>query len=165
MTLKWILSDPFTIDWLSNILISWDNFISKECHLLQKKLSANICAKTKFLEQIILYDKCFSVNNISISATLRLYLMLLINLLAHSKPVKTLLLWSMDKRVVYSLNHSIGTSVQRSSRSAFGRLTGNDVSGHYKHHHFPFILRHNLFFIEGVLGSKNLLRHLSRLHP
>ena len=29
-----------------------------------------------------------------------------------------------------------GTSVQRSSRSAFGGSTGNDVSGHYKHHYF-----------------------------
>ena len=30
----------------------------------------------------------------------------------------------------------IGTSVRRSSRSAFGRSTGNDVSGHYKRHYF-----------------------------
>ena len=29
-----------------------------------------------------------------------------------------------------------GTSVRRSSRSAFGRSTGNDVSGHYKRHYF-----------------------------
>ena len=37
----------------------------------------------------------------------------------------------------------IGTSVQCSSRSAFGRPTGNDVSGHYERHfflfHFPFL--------------------------
>ena len=33
---------------------------------------------------------------------------------------------------------TIGTSVRRSSRSAFGRSTGNDVSGHYKRHYFLF---------------------------
>ena len=33
---------------------------------------------------------------------------------------------------------SFGTSVRRSSRSAFGRSTGNDVSGHYKRHYFLF---------------------------
>ena len=31
-------------------------------------------------------------------------------------------------------------SVRRSSRSAFGRSTGNDVSGHYKRHYFLFLL-------------------------
>ena len=31
-----------------------------------------------------------------------------------------------------------GTSVRRSSRPAFGRSTGNDVSGHYKHHYLSF---------------------------
>ena len=44
---------------------------------------------------------------------------------------------------------NIGTSVRRSSRSAFGRSTGNDVSGHYKRHYFlsffPFLLRRLLF--------------------
>ena len=35
-----------------------------------------------------------------------------------------------------------GTSVRRSSRPAFGRSTGNDVSGHYKpyYHCFPLII-------------------------
>ena len=33
-----------------------------------------------------------------------------------------------------------GTSGQRSSRLAFGRVTGNDVSGHYKYHYFLFPL-------------------------
>ena len=32
----------------------------------------------------------------------------------------------------------IGTSVRHSSQSAFGRLTGNDVSGHFKRHYFVF---------------------------
>ena len=40
----------------------------------------------------------------------------------------------------------IGTSVRRSSRSAFGRLTGNDVSGHYKHHYFLFSFLFSFFF-------------------
>ena len=63
---------------------------------------------------------------------------------------------------------SVGTSVRRSSRSSFGRLTGNDVSGHYKRHYFLFFFLFLFFFflffsspsstflIEGVLGSKNL---------
>ena len=39
-----------------------------------------------------------------------------------------------------------GTSVRRSSRSAFGRSTGNDVSGHYYRHSFSFLfLRRRLF--------------------
>ena len=58
----------------------------------------------------------------------------------------------------------IGASVRRSSRSAFGRSTGNDVSGHYKRHYFLFLFFFILFFssplspflIERVLGSKNL---------
>ena len=46
----------------------------------------------------------------------------------------------------------IGMSVRRSSRSAFGRSSGNDVSGHYKHHYFLFYL---LFLARagGVPGS------------
>ena len=35
----------------------------------------------------------------------------------------------------YLCELQIGTSVRRSSRSAVGRLTGNDVSGHYKRHY------------------------------
>ena len=50
----------------------------------------------------------------------------------------------------------IGTSGQRSSRSAFGQSTGNDVSGHYKHHSLPFFFLSWPFLVEGVLGSKNL---------
>ena len=34
----------------------------------------------------------------------------------------------------------IGMSVRRSSRSGFGRSTGNDVSGRCKRHYFPFPL-------------------------
>ena len=36
--------------------------------------------------------------------------------------------------------HAIGTSMRRSSQLAFGwsTSTGNDVSGQYKHHYFPF---------------------------
>ena len=58
-----------------------------------------------------------------------------------------------------------GTSVRRSSRSAFGRSTGNDVSGHYKRHYFLFSFflffsffssPSSTFLIEGVLGSKKL---------
>ena len=46
-------------------------------------------------------------------------------------------------------HRGIGTSVRRSSRSAFGRLTGNDVSGHYKRHYFLsffFFLFFSFFF-------------------
>ena len=35
-----------------------------------------------------------------------------------------------------ALGTYIGMSVWRSSRSAFGRSTCNDVSGHYKRHYF-----------------------------
>ena len=60
----------------------------------------------------------------------------------------------------------IGMSVRCSSRSVFGRSTGNDVSGHYKRHYFfsIFFFSSSIFpfspsrpfLIEGVLGSKNL---------
>ena len=54
----------------------------------------------------------------------------------------------------------IGMSVRRSSRLAFGRSTGNDVSGQYKHHYFLFLFSFfspsSTFLIEGVLWSKNL---------
>ena len=39
---------------------------------------------------------------------------------------------------VKSTYNFFGTSVRRSSRSAFGRSTCNDVSGHYKRHYFLF---------------------------
>ena len=43
-------------------------------------------------------------------------------------------------KIFFSLDElellKIGTSVRRSSRSAFGQLTGNDVSGNYKRHYF-----------------------------
>ena len=45
-------------------------------------------------------------------------------------------------------NFTIGTSVRRSSRSAFGRPTGNDVSGHYKRHYFLYFFF--LFFFPVV---------------
>ena len=62
---------------------------------------------------------------------------------------------------------NIGTSVLCSSRSAFGRSTGNDVSGHFKHHYFLFFLFSPLstFLIEGVLGSKNLYGESCWEHP
>ena len=52
----------------------------------------------------------------------------------------------------------IGRRVWRSSQAAFGRLTGNDVSGHYKRHFFFFFFFSSplTFLIEGVLGSKKL---------
>ena len=40
----------------------------------------------------------------------------------------------------------IGTSVRRSSRSAFGWLTGNNLSGHYKHNSFFFFFFRRLLF-------------------
>ena len=46
------------------------------------------------------------------------------------------------------------TSGRRSSWSAFGRWSGNDISGHYKRHYFFPLL--SSFLIEGVLGSNNL---------
>ena len=50
------------------------------------------------------------------------------------------------------------TSSWRSSQLAFRRSTGNDVSGHYKHHYFLFSSPSSTFFIELVLVSKNLFR-------
>ena len=40
----------------------------------------------------------------------------------------------------------IGTSMRRSSRSAFGRTTGNDVNGHYKGIFFLLFFHHRLLF-------------------
>ena len=40
----------------------------------------------------------------------------------------------------------IGTGMRGSSRSAFGRSTGNDVSDHYKRHYFLFFLFSFFFF-------------------
>ena len=62
----------------------------------------------------------------------------------------------------------IGTSGQRSSRSAFARSTGNDVSGHYKRHcfpFFPFFLRHDLFSWKEFLDQKNLFCESWQNHP
>ena len=61
--------------------------------------------------------------------------------------------WSLERGILFlkteafpCLYSNIGTRMWRSSRSAFRRLTGNDVSGHYKRHSFFFIfLRHLLF--------------------
>ena len=52
----------------------------------------------------------------------------------------------------------VGTSMRRSSWSAFGRLTCWQCrSGHYFHQSFfIFFSPSSLFLIEGVLGSKNL---------
>ena len=45
-----------------------------------------------------------------------------------------------------------------SSRLAFGQSTGNDVSGRYKHHYFPFFpfSPSQPFLIKGVIRSNNL---------
>ena len=62
----------------------------------------------------------------------------------------------------YNSDTDTGTILRRLSWSAFGRSTGNDVSGHYKHNYFPFHFLVQFFspswsfLIEGVLGSKNL---------
>ena len=52
-------------------------------------------------------------------------------------------------RMVCQLSSNIiGTSGQRSSRSAFGRSTGNDVSGHNNRHHlFSLVLSSVLYFL------------------
>ena len=73
------------------------------------------------------------------------------------------MLWLQGGTLFYNFDY-FGTSVWRSSRSTFGRSTGNDVSGHYKRHYFSpiFSIFHFFsplsqpFLIEGVLGSKNL---------
>ena len=49
--------------------------------------------------------------------------------------------------LVATINIIIGTSVQLSSWSAFGRSTGYDVSGHYKRHYFLLFL----FFLLSVV--------------
>ena len=56
-------------------------------------------------------------------------------------------------------NHTFGTSGRHSSRSAFGRLTGNDVSGHYKRHYSFFLVFPPLstFLIEGCSEQKTYL--------
>ena len=51
-----------------------------------------------------------------------------------------------------SIKKDFGTSVRRSSRSAFGRSTGNDVSGHYKRHYFLFLFF--FFFFLLLFSSK-----------
>ena len=48
--------------------------------------------------------------------------------------------------LVATINIIIGTSVQLSSWSAFGRSTGYDVSGHYKRHYFLFFLLSVVYF-------------------
>ena len=37
-----------------------------------------------------------------------------------------------EKNTIWQITIKIGTSSRRSSRSVFGRSTGNDISGHYK---------------------------------
>ena len=70
--------------------------------------------------------------------------------------------------VEVSLIHTFGTSVRRSSRAAFGRSTGNDVSDHYKRNYYIIIFffsPSSTFLIEGVLESKNLFRESWRERP
>ena len=71
-----------------------------------------------------------------------------------------------DQKVSHLKILIFGTSVRRSSRSAFGRPTGNNVSGHYKRHYFlSFFFPSSTFLIEGALGSKNLFRESWRERP
>ena len=71
----------------------------------------------------------------------------------------------IDRVQLYSRSEGleIGTSVWRSSRSAFGRSTGNDVVATINviifflfFLFFFFSSPSSTFLIEGVLGSKNL---------
>ena len=69
---------------------------------------------------------------------------------------------SVSRRVLFS-SFIIGTSVQRSSRSAFERSTGNDLVATINvtmffcfFLSFVFFSPSSTFRIEGVLGSKNL---------
>ena len=56
-------------------------------------------------------------------------------------------IFNSDGNYTSILFQSFGTSVRRSSRSALGRSTGNDISGHCKRHYFLsfFFLRCLLF--------------------
>ena len=55
--------------------------------------------------------------------------------------------------IIIHIFGNFGTSVRRSSRSAFGRSTGNDVSGHYKRHYFLFFFLFFFFFFSVVYSS------------
>jgi len=64
-----------------------------------------------------------------------------------SQPNLTLTLFEGEGGRTDIANYDVfGTSVRRSSRSAFGRSTGNDVSGHYKRHYFLFFSFFSFFF-------------------
>ena len=43
---------------------------------------------------------------------------------------------TLDKYIASTQEAEIGTSMQCSSQSAFGRLTGDDISGHYNNNIF-----------------------------
>ena len=60
--------------------------------------------------------------------------------------------WEIDK----FNGNVIGTSVRHFSWSAFGRLTVNDVSDHYKQHYF-FFLRCLLFSLKEWLDQTTYL--------
>ena len=99
-----------------------------------------------------------------IAICLKVYCYMALISATWAEGVRVLLLW-----LILEMKNKIGTSVRRSSRSAFGRSTGNDVSGHYKRHYilffFFFSSPSSTFLIEGVLGSKNLFRESWREHP
>ena len=81
----------------------------------------------------------------------------------------SILIWILTN--INSCIYNFGKSVRRSSQLAFGRSTGNNVSGHYKRHSFPFIFFPFLFspswrfLIEGVFGSKNLFCESCQKRP
>ena len=57
----------------------------------------------------------------------------------------------LPQREVGAIKQFFGTSVRCSSWSAFGRLTGNNVSGPYKRHSFLFSLFLFFFFFFSVV--------------
>ena len=64
---------------------------------------------------------------------------------------------------IWSCILRIGMSVRRSSRSAFGRSTGNDVSGHYKRHYFLFSF--SFFFSVVYFSHRRSARIKKRCNP
>ena len=57
------------------------------------------------------------------------------------------------------LQFDFGTSGQRSSQSAFGRSTSNDVSGHYKRHYFFLFY----FLFSGIYFSHRRSAQIKRI--
>ena len=75
----------------------------------------------------------------------------------QSKEKRKLLCWTpciSQEQENRSQRKHLGTSVRRSSRSAFGRSTGNDVSGHYKRHYFLFFFLFFSFLLRRLLFSQ-----------